>query len=157
MDLTTSDLAHRRAEIDRLARLAAAVTAAVASGTAAALILGEYEFTGATPFLAAAVVGLVLAEVVLAVARRRVLVLTGAASLSAGGAILWAGYITTGSGVAAYPGVAWPAAALAAAAAGLRTWPPTAWPATAWPATARIGPARSRTGRSDSDGDEDHH
>jgi hypothetical protein len=101
--------------------LAALIAAAV--GVTAAVILGEYELTGATPWLSGTVVGFLIGEVMLAVARRRTLLLAAVAAGVAGGSLLWAGWISSGEGVAPYPAMAWVAAALAAAVAGWRTRP----------------------------------
>jgi hypothetical protein len=61
--------------------------------------------------------------VMLAVARRRTLLRAAVAAGVAGGSLLWAGWISSGEGVAPYPAMAWVAAALAAAVAGWRTRP----------------------------------
>lgn len=90
---------------------------------AAAVILGEYELTGATPWLSGVVVGFLIGEVMLAVARRRSLLLAVVAAGVAAGSLLWAGWISSGEGVAPYPAMAWVAAALAAAVAGWRSRP----------------------------------
>lgn len=94
------------------------VTAAVV-----AVILGEYEFKGVTPWLAGVVVGFLMGELMLAVAHRRLLVLAAATAALAAGSLLWAGWIDSGEGVRPYPSMAWVAAGLAAAVAGWRTRP----------------------------------
>lgn len=101
-----------------------ATLAAAAVAVGAAVILGEYEFTGATPWLAGVVVGFLIGEVVLAVVRQRTLVMAGVAAGVAAGSLVWAGWISSGEGVAPYPAMAWVGAALAGAMAGWRTRPP---------------------------------
>jgi hypothetical protein len=91
-----------------------------------ALILGEYEFTGLLPYVAGALFGLVIGEVVVGVGRDRswpVAILAG--GLAAGG-IAWAGWIDSSEGIEPVKGLVWVSAALAAAVALARTvrWRP---------------------------------
>jgi hypothetical protein len=81
--------------------LAALAGAAVAA--AGALILGEYDFSGATPYLAGVLFGLVVAEAVLTVARRGTPPLAVAAGLEAAGGLAWAAWISSGRGLAPFP------------------------------------------------------
>jgi hypothetical protein len=85
-----------------------------------ALILGEYEFTGALPWVAGPLFGLVLGEVVVGVGRsRHVAVAAVTAALSFAG-IAWAGWIDSTEGVEPVKGLAWVSAILAAASGFLR-------------------------------------
>lgn len=99
------------------------VSAGAFTSYVAAVVLGEYEFTGATPFLAGAVVGFLVAEVVLTVGRSRVWPVAVATAAVGAGGILWGAWIATASGLAPYPALAWPAAALSGAVAGVRLRP----------------------------------
>ena len=92
--------------------------AAVASLTA--LILGEYELTLGTSVAAGLVVGLGLPEVVLGIARWRGPVPAAAGALLGGGSLLWAGWISSGRGVAPFRATAWIGVALAAVLCGAR-------------------------------------
>ncbi len=96
--------------------------AVAASGTAlaavlAALLLGEYDFSGGLPWLAGPVLGIVLAEVATALLGDRSRVMGVLAGALAAGALLWASYIATGEGLEPIPGAVWPSMALAVAAA----------------------------------------
>lgn len=100
-----------------LAVVAAAVTAALG-----ALILGEYELAGVTPFVAGALFGLVVAEAAVATAGRRsgapaVTTVAVAAPLAAGAGMVWAAWISSGRDWSFVPGEAWAGVALAALAA----------------------------------------
>lgn len=95
-----------------------------------ALILGEYEFTGATPIGAGLLFGLVISEIVLEVgATRSALIGVLTAAMVAGG-LGWAAWVSSGEGLRPFPTGAWLAMAIGAVAAGARTggWrqPPTA-------------------------------
>lgn len=97
-----------------------AVAAAVVASALGALILGEYEQTGTTPFVAGALFGLVVAELVLAVAKRPAAAATAAAAIGAPAAgMVWAAYISSGEDWAYVPDVAWAGVALAPVAAAL--------------------------------------
>jgi hypothetical protein len=84
------------------------------------LILGEYEMRGTTPYVAGALFGLVVAELVLTVAKpapvRGVL---AAATVLPGLGMVWALWISAGRDWAYVPGGAWVGAALAPVAAAL--------------------------------------
>src|SRR5438067_13336512 len=70
---------------------------AVAGSALGALILGEYELAGATPFVAGALFGLVVAEVVLTIAKPRPARGTAAAAVAAPGlGMVWAAWISAG-------------------------------------------------------------
>lgn len=97
------------------------VVAAAAVAALGALILGEYEFTGSLPWIAGPLFGLVVGEVVVAVARARDVVLAGAAALLGGAGIVWAGWIDSSHGVEPVRSLVWVAAGLAAVVGYLRT------------------------------------
>ena len=78
--------------------LASACVAAIG-----ALILGEYDFSGFTPYIAGALFGLVVAEVTLTIARVGKPLLAGAAAGLSGLGMLWAAWISSGHGVAPIP------------------------------------------------------
>jgi hypothetical protein len=82
-----------------------------------ALVLGEYEFTGAMPFVAGPLFGLVIGELVLTVARMRSWPLAAAAACLAALGLLGAGWIDADEGVEPISGLVWPAMALGAVAA----------------------------------------
>jgi len=81
------------------------------------LILGEYDFSGLTPYVGATLLGLMVAEVVLAVGHDTSPPVPTAAGALAGGGVAWAAWISSGRGVASVPGSAWAGTALAAALA----------------------------------------
>lgn len=87
-----------------------------------ALILGEYEFTGALPWVAGPLFGLVIGEVVVGVGRsRHVVVAAAVAALSFAG-IAWAGWIDSTEGIEPVKALAWVSAALAAATGFVRVF-----------------------------------
>jgi hypothetical protein len=77
----------------------------VAAGIAAlgALILGEYSFTGVTPYVAAVLYALVVSEVVTSLARQRGPLVALATAVLIGTGLSWALWISTGRGVAPVP------------------------------------------------------
>jgi peptidoglycan/LPS O-acetylase OafA/YrhL len=99
--------------------LAVVVAALVAAF--GALVLGEYEFEGTLPFVAGALFGLVIGEVVVGIGRSRSWAVAVPAALLAAGGIAWAGWIDASQGVEPVKALVWPAAALAAVAALVRT------------------------------------
>ncbi|HEY2427534.1 MAG TPA: hypothetical protein VGI06_01290 [Acidimicrobiales bacterium] len=99
-------------------RQAAAGLAAAAVAALGALILGEYEFNGATPYLAGILFGLVVAEVILTIARSGTGVLVAAAAGEAGLGLLWAAWISSGRGLTPIPAAGYAAVGLGAAVAG---------------------------------------
>lgn len=103
------------------ARAAGALVLAAMACALGALILGEYEFDGLTPYGAGVLFGLVIAELVVEVGRLRspVVVVTTAVFVAA--ALGWAAWLSSGSGLRPYPAGGWIAAAIGAAASGLRT------------------------------------
>jgi len=102
-------------------RLALAVLAGTATAAFCALILGEYEFVGTTPYVAGVLFGLVVAEAVVTVARRGGLALAAAAAALAAAGLVWAAWISAGRDWDYVPSLAWVSVALGAACAGLRT------------------------------------
>jgi hypothetical protein len=96
--------------------LAAAV--AVAASALGALILGEYELAGTTPFVAGVLFGLVVAELVLTVAKPRPEPVAAVAAVAAPGlAMVWAAWISAGRTFRFVPHGAWAGVVLASAAA----------------------------------------
>ena len=77
-------------------RLVLAAAAGAATAALGALILGEYAFTGLTPYLAGVFFGLVIAEIVLTVARGASRPLAAAAAVEAGLGLAWALWISIG-------------------------------------------------------------
>ena len=99
-------------------RQGVAVLAGAAVGAVAALILGEYDFSGTTPYVAGVLFGLIVAEVTLTVARVGRPVLAAAAAVISGLGVLWAAWISSGRGVSPIPGGAYVGLALAVVVAG---------------------------------------
>ena len=101
-------------------RAAVAVTLAAGMSALAAPILGEYEITLSTGFVAGVVVGLVVAEIVVSGTRWRgpmpVVVAVGLAVASLG----WAGWIDAGEGLEPYPTGGWIAVATGGVVAAAR-------------------------------------
>lgn len=96
------------------ARRLAALAATVLTATIGALIVGEYELVGFTPYVAGLLFGLGVAEVELTVGRdARAPAAAGAAALAAAG-WLWAAWISSGQGVAPFPIGGWVGAVVAA-------------------------------------------
>jgi hypothetical protein len=90
------------------------VTLTAAAAAFGALILGEYDLSGATPYIAGVLFGLAVAEVTLTVGRdARVWAAVMSAALAVGG-WLWAAWISSGEGVAPIPLGAWLGAVVAA-------------------------------------------
>jgi hypothetical protein len=89
------------------------------------LIVGEYAFTGATPFVAGALFGLVISEIVVTVARRRTVVLGLVSAGLAAAGLAYAVWDDAGYGVRPVAATAWAGVALAAAVALVRggAWP----------------------------------
>src|SRR3954451_12923273 len=94
-----------------------------------ALILGEYEFQGATPYVAGVLFGLVVSEFVVEIGKLRhpvVGVLTG---LMVAGALGWAAWISSGHGLRPFPASAWAAMVIGGGVAGVRAGRPVRPPA----------------------------
>lgn len=88
--------------------------------TLGAFLLGEYQFDGALPIVAGVLFGLVVAEVVVEVGRRRTLPVALGAGVEAGAGVVWAGWISAGEGLEPIAGVAWLAAGVAVLVAAAR-------------------------------------
>lgn len=84
-----------------------------------AVILGEYQLEGATPIVAGLLFGLILAELMTAVAKDRGTPLAGAAAVLAATGMTWGAWLSTGPDEdwSFVPDLAWLGVALAAAAA----------------------------------------
>jgi hypothetical protein len=98
-----------------------AIAGATLACALGALILGEYEFSGATPIGAGLLFGLVISELVIEVGGTRhpvIGVLTGGL---VAGALAWAAWVSSGEGLRPFPTGAWVAMAIGALAAGART------------------------------------
>jgi len=93
-------------------RRVAAVVATAAASAFGALILGEYDLHGLTPYIAGVLFGLAMAEVALTVGRLNAMwlaVVTGGLSLAG---LVWAAWISSGEGVSPIAAGAWVGAAL---------------------------------------------
>jgi hypothetical protein len=86
-----------------------------------ALILGEYEFSGATPIGAGVLFGLVISEIVIEVGATRAPIVGVLTAAMVAGALAWAAWVSSGEGLRPFPTGAWIAMALGALAAGVRT------------------------------------
>jgi hypothetical protein len=98
-----------------------AVVVAAFVCVAGALILGEYQFTGFTPFIAGVLFGLVVSEFVLEIGKVRNPVLGVVTGAMVAGALGWAVWISSGEGLRPFPAVGWVAMGLGAVTAGART------------------------------------
>lgn len=102
------------------------VLAGVAVAVLAAAALGEYGFDGWAVVGSGVLVGLVVAEAMLAVARTGSRPLAAVAAVLGAGALLGAGWISTGHRLGTVAWKGWLAVALAAAAGAIRARPPAA-------------------------------
>lgn len=102
-------------------RAALGLLCGAAAAALGALILGEYEFTGALPFVAGPLFGLVIGEVVVGVGRSRAVAVATVAGLLAFGGIAWAGWIDSSEGVEPVKDLVWVSALLALVAGVVRT------------------------------------
>lgn len=100
--------------------VAMAVGAVVAA--LGAVFLGEYEFDEALPITAGALLGLVVAEIVVSLGRHRSWTMAGILAVLVGVSVLLAGHLDAG-GVEPVKAGAYLSAALGAGAAALRTAP----------------------------------
>lgn len=96
--------------------IVAVVTGALVTG-AGAVILGEYQYEGTTPFLAGGLLGLFLAELVSSIARRGDVYLMAATALLVEACLVWALWISTGHRLDYAAGEAWFGIAFGMAAA----------------------------------------
>jgi len=106
-------------------RLVLALVAAAVASAVGALILGEYEFSGATPIAAGVLFGLVISEIVIEIGRTRAPLIGVISAAMVALALAWAGYVSSGEGLRPFPTGAWVAMVCGALAAGLRTGIPT--------------------------------
>ena len=97
-----------------------AVLAGAAVAALGGLIVGEYPFTGWTPYIAGVLFGLVVAEVVVSVAGRQGHVLAAASAVLAAAGLAYAVWDDSGYGIRPIALVAWVGVALGAVVAGLR-------------------------------------
>src|SRR5947209_7363318 len=97
-----------------------AVVVGAAAAALGALIVGEYPFTGFTPYLAGVLFGLVIAEVMVAIARRPGVVIGVLAAVAAAGGVAYGAWDDSGYGLRTIPIGAWVGVALAAVIAALR-------------------------------------
>jgi hypothetical protein len=100
-----------------LGRRVLAWVATIGAGALGALILGEYEFSGWTPYVSGVLFGLVLSEVELTIGRDHRVAAAGAVGILTAGGLSWAAWISSGRGVAPIPVSAWVGAALGAVVA----------------------------------------
>lgn len=98
------------------------IAVAVCGAALIAFILGEYEMAGIVPIVAGAVVGLLLGEVMVGIARWRGPVAAVVVGALAAASLLLAGWIDSSQGVESYPTMAGVGAAAAGLVAVVRTW-----------------------------------
>lgn len=103
-------------------RAAISLVMAAAGCALAAVMLGEYDFSGVMPFGAGILLGLVVAEFVVSVGRLRSWLVALLTAALVAGALGWAAWISSGEGLRPYPVGAWAAIATGAIASGLRTF-----------------------------------
>jgi hypothetical protein len=88
------------------------LVATAASAALGALVLGEYELVGFTPYVSGALYGLAVAEVALTLGRDSGTGVAGACGLLTAVGMAWGAWISSGRGVAPIPTGAWFGAAL---------------------------------------------
>ena len=98
--------------------LAVVIGAAVAA--LGGLILGEYPFTGITPYAAGLLFGLVVAEVIVSVGGQVGPIAGVASAVCTVGGLGWAIWISSGRGVSPIPGGAWAGLGVGVVVAALR-------------------------------------
>jgi hypothetical protein len=96
------------------ARRALAIAATVLTGVLGALIVGEYDLHGFTPYVSGVLFGLVAAEVELAIGRDAGRLSAAVVGVCAAGGLGWAAWISSGRGLAPVPWGAWLGVAIAA-------------------------------------------
>lgn len=107
-----------------------ALLAGLAVAVIAAVVLGEYGFDGWAVIGSGVLAGLFVAEAVVTVARRGSWLWAVASAVLAAGALLWAGWTSTGHRLGTVTWKGWAAVALAAGAAAIRARPTGAAPHT---------------------------
>ncbi|HEX3539251.1 MAG TPA: hypothetical protein VHT75_02300 [Acidimicrobiales bacterium] len=101
-------------------RLVVGVVTGAAVAVMGGLILGEYPFTGVTPYVAGVLFALVVAEVILSISRRQDLGTAAAAAVCTLGGLGLAVWISTGRGIDPVPIGGWMALAVGLVAALVR-------------------------------------
>ncbi len=114
-----------------------AVLAGALVATAAALLLGEYPFTGLLVLGAGALVGLLVAEAVVSVGGWRGRTPAAIAAVLAIGGLVWAGWIAEGHDLGRIAPEGWVAMLLGGVSAALRAW---------WPRAAADSPSSNAAG-----------
>jgi peptidoglycan/LPS O-acetylase OafA/YrhL len=106
-------------------RQVVAVVLGALAAAAGGFVVGEYAFTGATPFVAGVLFGLVISEIVVTVARRKTVVLGLVSAVMAVAGLAYAVWDDSGYGVRPVATSAWVGVALAAVVAAVRggVWP----------------------------------
>ncbi|HEX2046710.1 MAG TPA: hypothetical protein VHF27_03040 [Acidimicrobiales bacterium] len=105
-------------------RAPVSVLAGAAVAVIAAAVLGEYAFDGWAVVGSGVLVGLFVAEAMVAVLRNGSRWTAAVAAALGAGAMLWAGWISTGHRLGSVGWKGWLAVALAAAAGAFRARPP---------------------------------
>ena len=90
------------------------MVATLLTGVLGALIVGEYDLHGFTPYVSGILFGLVAAEVALAIGRDNGIGPAAVVAVAAAGGLAWAAWISSGRGVAPIPLGAWLGVGLAA-------------------------------------------
>lgn len=98
-------------------RTAVAIVLGAAVAAIGGLILGEYPFTGVTPYIAGVLFALVVAEVIVSVSRRSGIVTAVAAAVCTVGGLGWAVWISSGEGIDPIPIGGWMALVVGAVVA----------------------------------------
>lgn len=106
-----------------LTRVLLAMVAGSAAAALGALVLGEYEFEGALPWIAGPLFGLVIAEIVVSLGRWRDPAVGLFCAAAAGLGLVWAGWLDANRGVEPVKPLVWVAVGLGALAAFLRVVP----------------------------------
>ena len=102
-------------------RLAIALVVTAVLCALGALILGEYEFSGATPIGAGILFGLVVSEIVVEIGRTRHPVVGLVTAALVAGSLGWASWVSSGEGLRPFPTGGWVAMAIGAVVAGWRS------------------------------------
>ena len=100
------------------------VLAGLAVAVVAGAVLGEYSFEGWAVVGAGLLVGLFVAEAMVAVRRAGNWFLAATAAVLAAGSLVWAAWISTGHRLGTVGWKGWTAVALGAVAGGIRARPP---------------------------------
>ena len=112
-------------------RQVVAVVVGALAAAAGGFVVGEYAFTGATPFVAGVLFGLVISEIVVTVARKKTVALGLVSAVMAAAGLAYAVWDDAGYGVRPVAASAWVGVALAAVVAAVRggMWPAPGKPA----------------------------